>query len=48
MAFPLYERKAITFGVGVYGYEPLISKEEIEGFGAKALDFSFSSLERKW
>jgi UDPglucose 6-dehydrogenase/UDP-N-acetyl-D-galactosamine dehydrogenase len=26
------------FGVEVYGYDPLISKEEIEGFGVKALD----------
>jgi UDPglucose 6-dehydrogenase/UDP-N-acetyl-D-galactosamine dehydrogenase len=26
------------FGVEVYGYDPLLSKEEIEGFGVKALD----------
>jgi len=26
------------FGVDVYGYDPLLSKEEIEGFGVKALD----------
>jgi hypothetical protein len=39
----------MEFGVDVYGYDPLLSKEEIEGFGAKALDFSFSiSLERKY
>jgi len=32
----------MEFGVDVYGYDPLLSKEEIERFGAKALDFSFS------
>ena len=26
------------FGVDVYGYDPLLSKEEIEGSGVKALD----------
>jgi len=26
------------FGVEAYGYDPLLSKEEIEGFGVKALD----------
>ncbi|NOR77013.1 MAG: hypothetical protein GQ523_00960 [Methanophagales archaeon] len=26
------------FGVDAYGYDPLLSKEEIEGFGVKALD----------
>jgi UDPglucose 6-dehydrogenase/UDP-N-acetyl-D-galactosamine dehydrogenase len=26
------------FGVDVYGYDPLLSKEEIDGFGVKALD----------
>ena len=26
------------FGVNVYGYDPLLSKEEIEEFGVKALD----------
>ena len=26
------------FGVTVYGYDPLLSKEEIEAFGVKALD----------
>ncbi|MCW3134420.1 MAG: UDP binding domain-containing protein [Methanophagales archaeon] len=26
------------FGVEVYGYDPLLSKEEIEAFGVKALD----------
>ena len=26
------------FGVEVYGYDPLLSKEEIEGFGVRALD----------
>jgi len=31
------------FGVGAYGYDPLLSKEEIEQFGVKALDFSFST-----
>ena len=31
------------FGVDVYGYDPLISKEEIGDFGVKTLDFSFST-----
>ena len=31
------------FGVDVYGCDPLLSKEEIEDFGVKALDFSFST-----
>ena len=31
------------FGVDIYGYDPLLSKEEFEGFGAKALSFSFST-----
>jgi len=26
------------FGVETYGYDPLLSKEEIKGFGVKALD----------
>jgi len=26
------------FGVNVYGYDPLLSKEEIEAFGVNALD----------
>nr|QNO57278.1 UDP-N-acetyl-D-mannosamine dehydrogenase [Methanosarcinales archaeon ANME-1 ERB7] len=26
------------FGVDVYGYDPLLTKEEIEGFGVKARD----------
>ena len=26
------------FGIDVYGYDPLLSIEEIEGFGVKALD----------
>ena len=26
------------FGVSVYGYDPLLSKEEIEAFGVKAFD----------
>ena len=26
------------FGVEVYGYDPLLSREEIDGFGVKALD----------
>ena len=28
----------MEFGVDVYGYDPLLSKEEIKGFGVKALD----------
>ncbi|MDI6885911.1 MAG: nucleotide sugar dehydrogenase [archaeon] len=31
------------FGVEIYGYDPLLDKEEIEGFEVKALDFSFST-----
>ena len=31
------------FGVDVYGYDPLLSKEEIESFDVKTLDFSFST-----
>jgi UDPglucose 6-dehydrogenase/UDP-N-acetyl-D-galactosamine dehydrogenase len=31
------------FGIDVYGYDPLLSKEEIENFGIKVLDFSFST-----
>jgi len=31
------------FWVDVYGYDPLLSKEEIESFDVKALDFSFST-----
>ena len=27
----------------MYGYDPLLSREEIEGLGVKALDFSFST-----
>ena len=26
------------FGVEVYGWDPLLKREEIEGFGVKALD----------
>ncbi len=26
------------FGVDVYGYDPLLSKEELKGFGVNALD----------
>jgi len=28
----------MEFGVDVYGYDSLLSREEIEGFGVKALD----------
>ena len=31
------------FWVEVYGWDPLLKREEIEGFGVKALDFSFST-----
>ena len=31
------------FGIDVYGYDPLLSKEEMEDFDIKALDFSFST-----
>ena len=31
------------FCVDVYGFDPLLSKEEIEDFGVKTLDFSFST-----
>jgi hypothetical protein len=33
----------MELGVDVYGYDPLLSKEEFEGFGVKASDFSFST-----
>jgi UDPglucose 6-dehydrogenase/UDP-N-acetyl-D-galactosamine dehydrogenase len=26
------------FGIDIYGYDPLLSKEELEAFGVKALD----------
>jgi hypothetical protein len=38
------------FGIDVFCYNPLLSKEEIEELGVKALDFSFStnfSLKKK-
>ncbi|NQE05583.1 hypothetical protein C5S32_06900 [ANME-1 cluster archaeon GoMg1] len=28
------------FGVEAYGYDPLLSKEEIDGFGVKVYDFN--------
>jgi len=31
------------FGVAVYGYDPLLSNKEIEGFCVNALNFSFST-----
>ena len=31
------------FGVDVYGFDPLLSTAEIEAFGVKALDYSFST-----
>jgi len=31
------------FGVDVYGYDTFLSKEEIESFDVKTLDFSFST-----
>ena len=31
------------FGIDVYGYDPLLRKDEIEYFGVKTLDFSFST-----
>ena len=31
------------FSVDIYGYDPLLSKEETEAFGVKVLDFSFST-----
>ena len=31
------------FGVDVYGYDSLLSRDEIEAFGVKTLDFSFST-----
>ena len=33
----------MEFGVDVYGNDPLLSKEEIEWFWVKSLDFSFST-----
>jgi UDPglucose 6-dehydrogenase/UDP-N-acetyl-D-galactosamine dehydrogenase len=39
MLFPTFrEGKMKEFGIEVYGYDPLLSKEEIEAFGVKALD----------
>ena len=36
---PVREVKELKeFGVDVYGYDPLLSKEEIEAFGVNALD----------
>ena len=31
------------FGIEIHGYDPLLSREEIEDFGVKTLDFSFST-----
>ena len=31
-------RELKEFGAGVYGYDPLLSDDVIEGFGVKALD----------
>ena len=31
-------KELTEFGVEVYGYDPLLSREDIEGFGVKALD----------
>ena len=31
------------FGIDVHGYDPLLSRKEIEAFGVKVLDFSFST-----
>jgi len=31
------------FGIKIYGYDSLLSKKEIEDFGVKTLDFSFST-----
>ena len=31
------------FGIKIYDYDPLLTKEEIESFGVEALDFSFST-----
>ena len=31
------------FGIEVFGYDSLLSKDEIEDFGVKTLDFSFST-----
>ena len=33
----------MEFGIEIYGYDPLLSKEEIESFDVKTLDFSFST-----
>jgi len=33
----------MEFGIKIYGYDPLLSKEEIESFDVKTLDFSFST-----
>ena len=31
------------FGIDIYVYDSMLSREEIEQFGVKALDFSFST-----
>lgn len=31
-------KELMEFGIEVYGYDPLLSKEEIKGFGVKAWD----------
>jgi len=31
-------KELMEFGVNVYGYDPLLSKDEIEAFGVKVLD----------
>ena len=33
----------MEFGIEIYGYDPLLSKEEMESFDVKTLDFSFST-----
>ena len=32
------------FGVEVYGWDPLLTRDEIEGFGVKALDFLLAQV----
>jgi UDP-N-acetyl-D-mannosaminuronate dehydrogenase len=36
-------RELKEFSIKIYGYNSLLSKEEIEDFGVKTLDFSFST-----
>ncbi|CAD6491995.1 MAG: hypothetical protein EMLJLAPB_00211 [Candidatus Argoarchaeum ethanivorans] len=48
----LYKREIVRvrkeFGAGVYGYDPLLSDDVIEGFGVKALDIAMAAEVLGW